>query len=286
MTIERSLVSGLSASVLTLVLCSCSTGTDGTSRGGGTGASGNGTGSGGIVGAGGLGTGGTSSGGMFGSGGTTTGGSTGSGGLFSNTGGGTACAAASSTGADPSIDDLTDGDNAIKQIDNRVGYWYDYGDDPLTGTITPPNTAFLPEDDGTGNMAVHVVATGFTTWGAGFGFSLNNTCTYNASSYTGITFRIKGSGSIRLQVTIPATTPSPRGTCGSLCDDYHGAAITPTAAWQTVTKTWADLTQGNWGTPATFSAAELLSIQFQINGPDSGGDGNGDVWVDDFAFTR
>jgi hypothetical protein len=207
----------------------------------------------------------------------------GTGGTVSATGGTSSGACTTTVGAGASngkIDDLEDNDHVIAPIDGRTGYWYTFND--KTGTQTPApesvsGSPFLPMAGGA-NGSSYAAATsgsGFKTWGAGMGFTLNTqgtaSCAFDASAYTGIRFWARGNGAaVRMKVTTPATTPTTEGgTCveggpGLECSNAHGKDFTP-GAWQLIEVPFATLTQQEyWGQPAAFDKSKLLQVQFQI----------------------
>jgi hypothetical protein len=108
---------------------------------------------------------------------------------------------------------------------------------------------------GTSMMAARTTGMGFTVYGAGMGFDLNNPggtatkSTYSASMYSGVTFWVMGSsaGAVRFNVSDKASDPSGSicmGTSGtSQCNDHHGHTLTPSTSWQQVSFTWSQLTQ-------------------------------------------
>lgn len=227
----------------------------------------------------------------LGTGGTTasgSGGSTGSAGSPpSGAGGGTTGPAGSVTvSAANMIDDLEDGDGSITSQGGRVGAWYTYNDQTAGGTQTPAmGDTFVPSDGGyMGGKCAHTSGSGFTTWGAGFGFDLNNDGTskktYSVGSFTGVAFYAKGTP-FRLKVLTSATVPSTDGgSCtGMKCGDNFGTAITATADYQEFVVPFSSLTQEGWGTAATFDPATVIGIQFQV--------GKGvtfDISIDDVGF--
>jgi hypothetical protein len=195
------------------------------------------------------------------------------------------------------IDDMEDGNGSILSADGRQGAWYTYNDG--TGTqvpaamtagymmsaITPPRAA--------STMAAETTGMGFTVWGSGFGFDLNNDGTmkqpYDASTYTGVTFWAKaGSGSVtsvRMNVQDAQTAPE-GGVCMpsvmNSCNDHRGATVNLTTDWQQFTFTFASMTQQGWGEKfATFETDKLYAIQFQ-----TGTMATFDLWVDDIAFYK
>jgi len=243
-------------------------------------------------------------------GGTTSGSSSGvassgsaSGGTTSS-GGADAAAESCPTPSTP-IDTMENGSGAIFSICGRMGYWYTYDDGTSGATLTPvPMTPFKDSaitpprplgDGGTSTMAAMMSGGGFTSYGAGMGFDLENPGggaakgTYNASTYSGVTFWAMGSagGTVRFNVPDKATDASGgicMGSTGtSQCNDHHGHALTLTTSWQQVTFTWAQLTQQGFGyAEASLDTAHLVGMQFQVNSPT----GTFDVWIDDISFTQ
>jgi len=199
---------------------------------------------------------------------------------------------------------MENGLGSIAPICGRTGYWYTYNDmtagavqTPAAGkaftdsAIVPPRTT---EDGGTSSMAARTTGSGFTAYGAGMGFDLDDPGagaakhTYDASSYSGVTFWAMGSagGSVRFNVADKATDPSGGICMGSTgtdqCNDHHGHALMLTTTWQEFTFTWAQLTQQGFGyAEATLDTSDLIGMQFQVGAPT----GSFDVWIDDIAFT-
>lgn len=175
------------------------------------------------------------------------------------------------------IDDLNDGDHVIgNEVDpvQRRGYWYTYNDMTCTGQDPAPDMGggipFAPKPGGAVGFYAGMTATGCTTWGAGLGFDVNNangaSCPYNASAYTGMTFQYKSNVGVRVNIGISATIPTARGgTCSGMCDDHFGVVLPAAASWTAATVNFSSVTQGGWGTPATFSAATLVNFQFQAD---------------------
>jgi hypothetical protein len=258
-------------------------------NGGSGGNSGSGFGGNSGSGTGGSGFGGNSGSGFGGSTGSGFGGSTGSG-FGGSTGTGTGGAGPAGTGGTGTvgtggagggtgmvtdmIDDLELGTGSIIMKNNRVGAWYTYNDKTTGGTQTPTaGTTFAVDMTGgvNGSKCARTQGMGFTNWGAGMGFDLNNTGTakgvyMGAGAYTGIAFQSKGS-KFRIKVLIPATTPTAEGgTCSATtgCGDNHGKIIDATTAWTAQAIPFSALTQEGWGTAAAFSSGAIIGIQFQV----------------------
>jgi len=196
--------------------------------------------------------------------------------------GGTASAAA------PWIDDLSDGDGAITQVDGRNGHWVTSNDG--TGTQAPrARAALLPEPvmfDGGEDYMVHTSGSGFSGWGAAVGFPLHvsagSACLYNASQYQGIRFEASGEGTLRIEVSVPETiAASAGGGCaGDGCDNRHGFPIELSSDRTRYQVGFNQLAQeSGFGQPALFDSSRILEIRFRALPGQSF-----DVWLDDIGF--
>ncbi len=217
------------------------------------------------------------------------GGATGSGGAQSNNCSGQETA---STGADPLIDDLEEladpvgpgGDNATPAVDGRLGYWYTYND-ATPGAVQEPTGDFVPTAEGyNSSYSARTYGQDFTDWGAGLGVNFNTVgdigCPYNASVYTGIHFCVKGTGTASVRIPIAATVPiADGGSCADNCFDHFAIDIPLTADWACHDVLWSELSQGSWGTAATFDPATLISFQVQF-----GTNVAFDIYIDDLTF--
>jgi hypothetical protein len=195
------------------------------------------------------------------------------------------------------IDDLEDGDDAISEANGRLGGWYTFNDESTTGTQIPPSESFTPTTGGAGGSAFAAATsgTGFTVWGAGMGFDLNNPSAvgqigdrapYDASVYAGITFKARGNVPIRVSLEVVGVTPTDRGgTCvpstteGEECDDLHGASLDLTSEWKEYSLAFSQLRQQGWGKAVPFAATDVTSVLFQADK-----DLMFDVAVDDVGF--
>lgn len=187
----------------------------------------------------------------------------------------TSCVPGSTKARSGVIDDLEDGNNAIALKAPFQGYWYVYNDG--TGTQTPArdvpagSSPFMGKAGGatTPAYAACTSGSGFTLWGAGIGFNLQDiggsACGVDASSVSGIRFQAKGSGTVRLQIASgPTATPANGGTCSAAmgCDFHANAAIPLSASWTAQSFTWAQLMPG----VAAIDPTTLLGVQFQASG--------------------
>ncbi len=176
------------------------------------------------------------------------------------------------------IDDLDDGDGSINETGGRIGAWYVYNDETATGQQTPdPTKDFAPAAGGpndAGFMA-QTTGSGFTEWGAGMGFDLNNPGEakgiWDASAFKGVAFVARGDVAIRAAIVVEAVVPvEAGGKCvpgtaeGEECDDAHGRSIVLTNEWRQYKVPFDQITQDGWGQPAPFDAATVTGVQFQI----------------------
>ncbi len=195
------------------------------------------------------------------------------------------------------IDDLEDGDDAIDEAGGRMGGWYTFNDASTTGSQIPPASGFTPTTGGAGGSAfsASTSGTGFTVWGAGMGFDLNNPAAvgltgpraaYDASRFASIGFKARGNVPFRVSLEVTGVTPSDRGgTCtpstveGEECDDLHGTMIDPTSEWQHYVVRFEQIRQGGWGRAVPFAATDVTAVLFQADK-----DLSFDVAVDDVRF--
>ncbi len=195
------------------------------------------------------------------------------------------------------IDDLEDGDDAISEANGRMGGWYTFNDETAAGTQIPPAASFAPTTGGAGGsaFAAGTSGTGFTVWGAGMGFDLNNPsavgqtgprAAYDASRYQSVAFKARGNVPIQVSVEIVGVTPTDRGgtcvpstTMGDECDDLHGTLVDLTPEWKDYTIPFARLRQGGWGRAVPFAATDATAVLFQADK-----DLTFDFAVDDIRF--
>ncbi|MDI1449772.1 carbohydrate binding domain-containing protein [Polyangium sp. 6x1] len=190
------------------------------------------------------------------------------------------------------IDDMEDQNGSIISNAGLLGAWYTYNDETAGATQTPivgdpfEMTALSPAR-GSSMYGANTKGNGFTTWGAGFGFDLNNDGVakkaYNASQFAGIQFWAKvgsGTGAVRFNVGDSQTTPE-ANNCGMTCSDDFGANVTLTADWQEFKFSFAELKTVNWSKQnlTAIKKDALYYVHFQ-----SGQNTTFDIWVDDIAF--
>ncbi len=165
-------------------------------------------------------------------------------------GGGPGAGPDATLGAEDLVDDLEDGDDAIAEAGGRMGGWYTFNDATAGGTQTPPESGFVPSAGGAGGSAYAATTAGegFTEWGAGMGFDLNNPAAvgetgergpYDTSRFRTLAFQARGNVAVRVALQITAVTPldaggtcTPSATEGMECEDLHGSSITLTGEWK------------------------------------------------------
>lgn len=210
------------------------------------------------------------------------------------------------------IDDLEGTDTPlIPARDGRQGSWYVYNDETEGAVQTPPacgepfkGTSTSSPDLGLGLFVARSSGSGFTDWGAGFGFDMNNLgmtpevvdgeciidystrMAYDASAYTGIAFYAKSYGNpTYVDVKIPSMIETPDtegGTCtggDSNCGNSYQSSALLTSDWKGFRLDFANFNQPSWGPRYESDLAQLVGIQFQLRkGEDF------DVAVDNICF--
>jgi hypothetical protein len=225
------------------------------------------------------------------------------------------------------IDSLEDGDGWIDEVSGRAGPWYTYNDGTADGTQYPhsgdPYGADFGSDTHKTDYGVSVAfarssGTGFTDWGAGFGFDLAHPDTagksaYNAGGYTGLRLWIRTAGgadsitSMTVKILDSQSVASGEGgvcvegtqnpdATHTRCGDAFSYSIQLQASgsvtadrdfsvWQGGDIKWADFKQAGWGQQAktgVLDTTALLAIHFQFDSPAGRAF---DVSIDDISFT-
>src|SRR5258706_6711741 len=165
--------------------------------------------------------------------------------------------------ADKLIDDMEDGDGKVSPAGGRGGDWFTYHDMTAGTQIPAQGGPVVPEaaDRAGSTKAIHTTGSGFADWGAGLGVALHLSCPYDGSAYSGISFFAKGADPLTVKVKTAPTTPGAEGgSCAVNCYDPFKKDLVLSPAWTRYSIAWADLAQGGWGTPATFSPSTLIGI--------------------------
>ena len=195
---------------------------------------------------------------------------------------GAQCPPVRAAGTNGIIDDFETDPGRVARSEGRGGYWFSY-DDGTGGKL-------VREEISDSTRVLHVKSSGFTHWGAGFGASflpttsLDHACAYDASAYSGIRFRARGRGRMRLVFSGLANTPPSRGgRCtrpGDTCYDRPGVWVDLTEQWQTVEQLFCAFIPEGWGGDHSgLDASDLVTVQFQMQARQ-----NFELWLDDLAF--
>lgn len=203
------------------------------------------------------------------------------------------------------LDDMEDGDARILGRDGRVGQWYTFHDategtlNPEQGT-TPAMEPIAGQRCGTSAKAMRVTGSGFSDFGAGFGFALrygpgdagaSMELPYDASRFRGVTFwgRIGETsiGTVRVSIGdkwsrpdggVCTTTPASGPTA---CYDTFGAPFTLTTTWQRFSIDFGQLQQRAFGLPRpALDTSQVMNLEIAI--PPAAP--VFDIWIDDVAF--
>ncbi len=270
---------------------------------GGAGATGGATGAGGAVSSAGSGALGGSAGSSVGAAGSL-GVSGGSGGLPAT---GACATVLQADGSVPLIDDLNHAGKSIPSNESRSGVW-DVWTKSAGSDMSPASGMFEPEGVDGGDGFVHWTGTalgGANDWGPTLTVQLGAGCPYDASVYSGISFKLKGTftkqssagtttGLLKVMLWQPAGVPpsdAVGGKCTAIaCYNHFSTFVTIPSSWDApVVVTFASLTQGSWtGTmPFLWNPAELIAVQFQLEVDGSKSElATFDVSLDDLAFTH
>jgi hypothetical protein len=214
---------------------------------------------------------------------------------------------------DSLIDDFEDGDGELVAIGGRNGGWFTFNDG--SGLQLPaPDTEIVPQVlDASADLVLHTTGEGFSpatllpdgtfAFGAGVGAILavdeasGDAVPHDASGYAGIVFSFSisfpSSTPVQLSFLVgtSATTPVENGgTCTEGCfDDFGVVGSIPVSPFSfSGVVPFEALTQGGFGTPATFDPATILSLKWIIAFPDVGQPASAnrfDFQLDDVAFT-
>ncbi len=171
------------------------------------------------------------------------------------------------SGSPGKMDDL-ERDPALLQVlpnpsqgDGRTGTWSWYPQQASV-TIVPEGSGRVLEYSGTGLAAWSGVTLAFLG-GNGAG-----TC-YDATSYTGIRFRLKGTVTSsdelngKLIVSLVTSETQSRLYGGDLAGEggHFNKVIPVTSSWQTVQISFAELNRPTWGATASFTAVAKKKLQ-------------------------
>lgn len=174
------------------------------------------------------------------------------------------------------IDDFEDGNDRIFKSFERDGFWFAASDKTEGSTITP-NAPFaaelLPDAEAQkdNRYAAHLTAAGEKDWGVVWGTALHWTregikCPLNVSAFSGVRFRAKGPGTIRVSVAVPEVTPKEGGgTCADRCYDAHGKVFLLSNSWDTYEMRWERMQQGGWGTEARFTPERVVNLAVNVD---------------------
>jgi polyhydroxybutyrate depolymerase len=180
------------------------------------------------------------------------------------------------------VQDFESGDYAALTAQSA---WFDY-DDGSSGSLSVEVRA-----DGD-NGVLHAVSNAWTVWGAGIGVLLHapgsctDYCAVDGSAHTGVRFRARGQGHLRLILATPDQTPvSEGGSCqlsGENCFDQAGADFELTQDWQVLSFPFCLLRPEGWGvSPSGFEldVRQLTALHFRLTHS-----APVELWLDDVEF--
>ncbi len=188
---------------------------------------------------------------------------------------------------DPLLADFEQDTVFLRPVPERYGTWYMSNDGSPDGKQSPE--AYAAERGGYNgsNYAVHYRVEGFSEWGAALGFQVRYVpeegikCPFNAEAFEGLSFMARGRGRIRINLSVPETTPAEQeGRCQRGCWDSHGAFVFLKDEWTQHRLPWSAFTQQGWGTASRLNVKELLAVNFSVGRADQ----PAELWLDDVAF--
>lgn len=195
-----------------------------------------------------------------------------------------ACAGATRAADDGLIDDFEDNDNQVSKVADRGGYWFT-SHDPNGSNIDP--TPFAVSQGGAGSdKALHVfglTSSDSAAWGALVGASFVQQGVYDASKYSGISFKAKvGAKSTKnVRFNVGDVNTHPDGGVCKTCWNHFGKDLTLTSEWHEYKISFAELQQQpGWGDRfAAVTPSKLIALYWAI-GPGK----PFDLWIDDIRF--
>ncbi|HEY8924039.1 MAG TPA: carbohydrate binding domain-containing protein [Polyangia bacterium] len=203
------------------------------------------------------------------------------------------------------VDDMEDGDALLLYRGGRSSVWYTYHD-KTTGSLTPDEGTTVTMEPipggrcGISNKAIRVTGSGWTDWGAGFGFDfhydlgVSKEVAYDVSAYKGMTFWARigemSVNTVRFGIGDQWSRPD-GGHCdltltsgATACYDTFGSSVTLTTSWQRFVLPFDHLQQRGfgWPEPNGLETTTAMNVEFAI--PPSSP--VFDIWIDDIALYK
>jgi hypothetical protein len=184
-------------------------------------------------------------------------------------------------GSEPAIDDFEDGDDSIRALEGRAGFWRWAREIDAPGTA--PALIPIPRPDATraNRLAQHVKGGQLVDWGATVEFDFRPAC-YDASKYVGVSFQARGPGRIYFAARERSVIPiAEGGSCEVDCHNPHVVKLELEAVFRTYQVRWTELRQRGIGKPP-LDPSRLHSLAFLIRPEDT----PYDVWLDELRFLQ
>jgi poly(3-hydroxybutyrate) depolymerase len=178
------------------------------------------------------------------------------------------CPKLQAQGTAPLIDDFENAQQ-ITTAEDRAGYWIFYND----GTSGEQDVQHVAD----GSTVLQIDSSGWSSWGSGFGVrisqgsTLEQLCPYDASVYSGLSFKAKGTGRVRVRLAMRENTPTNEGgDCtlpGEECYDWPGIWLNLKPEWTNYSLPFCAFKQEGWsGTQLPLAATRLGGIHFRLDG--------------------
>jgi hypothetical protein len=191
------------------------------------------------------------------------------------------------------IDDIEDGDLVgCPRSGWTSGWWMATDGEGLSEPADKTGLVVATTPARTGSCyALHMKGSGFTSWGAVLGFTMNNpdetvARAVDLSGYTGIAFWLRGSGTMTLQIaTVSRQVEDSGGTCVGewpTCQDFFQTTAIPLPSSWSQYQFHFDTLAPYKSSSTKMTAADLkqaLTLQFSLPKNTTF-----DLWLDDVAF--
>jgi endoglucanase len=141
--------------------------------------------------------------------------------------------------------------------------------------------------------ALRVNGTGFSMWGVGLSVNLDESSgqrvPVDLSEYRGLKLRAKGTGSVEVELVLPATTGTAEagGTCtgGTGCFGHYSAVLTLSAEYTEQTLPFSAFQQPDWALDAERDLTQVLAINFLSRAAAGAAPVNIDLWLEQVSLT-
>jgi hypothetical protein len=198
-----------------------------------------------------------------------------------------------STGTEPLIDDLEDGNTNAALVDGRSGVWETFDDSTLGGSFDP--RAPTATQGRNASVGYCVSVSGYKQWGADLVVNMGSPkCSYDASAYKGVCFWARGKldagGPVEFSVATADTDPvTSGGACEANCNSHYRLKLTGDSAlteqYKQYCVEWAKLDLPRVPAPKPLDAKAIVHMEWKFPAG-AGASTDGTLCVDDVSFMK